>query len=92
MENKENKPKFRPNPSLKLMDQVREVLRYHHYAYRTESTYGQWILRYVRFYGGKTHPKLLGAGDVWTKYKKLSLPTNIRFPIYDGIMRPVIAI
>ena len=29
-------PKFRPNPKLKLMDQVREVLRYHHYAYHTE--------------------------------------------------------
>jgi len=26
---KENRPKFRPNPKLKLMDQVREVLRYH---------------------------------------------------------------
>ncbi|MEK7748270.1 MAG: hypothetical protein AAB300_04270 [Nitrospirota bacterium] len=28
----ENKHKFKPNPSLKLMDQVREVSRYHHYA------------------------------------------------------------
>jgi len=26
----ENKPKFHPNPKLKLMDKVREVLRYHH--------------------------------------------------------------
>ena len=48
MENQEkNKPKFHPNPKLKLMDQVREVLRYHHYAYRTEQTYCQWILRYI---------------------------------------------
>ena len=30
----ENKPKFKPDPKLKLMDQVRQVLRYHHYAYR----------------------------------------------------------
>ena len=37
----ENKPKFHPNPKLKLMEQVREVLRYHHYAYRTEQTYCQ---------------------------------------------------
>ncbi len=28
------------------MDQVREVLRYHHYAYRTEQTYCDWIKRY----------------------------------------------
>ena len=60
----ENKPKFHPNPKLRLMDQVREVLRYHHYAYRTEQTYCQWILRFIRFFGGKTHPRDLGAGDI----------------------------
>lgn len=60
----ENKPKFRPNPKLKLMDQVREVLRYHHYAYRTEQTYCQWILRYIHHFGGKTHPNQLGAKDI----------------------------
>jgi integron integrase len=60
----ENKPKFHPNPKLKLMDQVREVLRYHHYAYRTEQTYCQWILRYIHHFGGKTHPRSLGAKDV----------------------------
>ena len=45
---------FKPNPDLKLMDQVREVLRYHHYAYRTEQSYCQSILRYIRFYGTST--------------------------------------
>ncbi|MCX5818858.1 MAG: integron integrase [Deltaproteobacteria bacterium] len=60
----ENKPKFHPNQNLKLMDQVREVLRYHHYAYRTEQTYCQWILRYIKYFGGKSHPRLLGAKDV----------------------------
>jgi hypothetical protein len=39
MESQKNtQPKFRPNPGLKLMDQVREGLRYYHYAYRTEQT------------------------------------------------------
>lgn len=60
----ENKPKFRPNPKAKLMDQVREVLRYHHYAYRTEQTYCQWILRYIHHFGGKTHPNKLSAQHV----------------------------
>lgn len=46
------------------MDQVREVLRYHHYAYRTEQTYCQWILRYIHHFGGKTHPNLLGVQDI----------------------------
>ena len=61
---RENKPKFHPNSNSKLMDQVREVLRYHHYAYRTEQTYCQWIIRYIYHFGGKTHPKRLGAKDV----------------------------
>ena len=56
--------KFRPDPEAKLMDQITEVLRYHHYAFRTETTYCQWILRYLHFHGGKTHPKYLGAHHV----------------------------
>ncbi len=60
----ESKAKFRPNPKLKLMEQVREVLRYYHYAYRTEQTYCQWILRYINFFGGQTHPRLLDFCDV----------------------------
>ncbi len=43
VENMENNPKFCPNPYLKLIDQVREVLRYHHYAYRTETSYCQLL-------------------------------------------------
>lgn len=60
----ESKAKFRPNPKLKLMEQVREVLRYHHYAYKTEQTYCQWIVRYIRFFDSKVHSRDLGAGDV----------------------------
>ena len=41
----ENAKKFRPGPKLRLMDQVRQVLRYHHYAYRSEQTYCDWIMR-----------------------------------------------
>jgi integron integrase len=61
---KKKTPTFRPNPDLRLMDQVREVLRYYHYAYRTEQTYGHWILRYIHFFGGKTHPNRLGTQEV----------------------------
>ena len=43
----ENNKKFRPDPRSKLMDQARQVLRYHHYAYRTEQAYCDWIVRYI---------------------------------------------
>jgi len=56
--------KFKPNPEYRLMDQVREVLRYYHYAYRTEQSYSSWILQYIKFYGGKTHPKDMGKNEV----------------------------
>ena len=56
------KPKFRPQ-SVRLMDQVREVLRYHHYSVRTEHSYIKWILAFIRF-NGKKHPKDLGKQDI----------------------------
>ena len=37
-----------PNPKLKLMDQVREVLRIQHDSIRTERCYRDWIRRYVQ--------------------------------------------
>jgi integron integrase len=59
-----DRAKFRPNPKLKLMDQVREVLRYHHYAYRTEQTYCDWIKRYLKHHGYRAHPRELGERDI----------------------------
>ncbi len=36
------KEKYQPK-STRLMGQVREVLRYHHYSIRTEEAYTRWI-------------------------------------------------
>ena len=60
----DNKKKFKPNQDHKLMDQVREVLRYYHYAYRTEQTYCKWIKRYLGFFGMHRHPNPMGAAEV----------------------------
>lgn len=46
-------------PPKKLLDQVRDVIRLKHYAYRTEETYVQWIRRYILFHH-KRHPKEMG--------------------------------
>jgi integron integrase len=45
------------------MDQVREVLRFHHYAYSTEKSYVDWILRYIRF-NDRKHPKDMGKAEI----------------------------
>jgi hypothetical protein len=48
-----------PNPKARLHDQVREVLRFHHYSLRTEKAYWQWIRRYLVFC--RDHPHLTSA-------------------------------
>ncbi len=60
----ESKKNFTPNPNLKLLDQVRETLRYYHYARSTEKTYCQWILRYIYFYEKKIHPRDMGEKEI----------------------------
>ena len=52
-----------PNPKLKLMDQVREVLRVKHYAIRTEQAYCDWIRRYVSFHGMRSREDLFPGTD-----------------------------
>lgn len=42
--------KLQPNPQRPLREQVREVMRFFHYSQRTEETYWQWIVRYLRFH------------------------------------------
>jgi hypothetical protein len=52
---------------MKLLDEVRQVLRVRHYSYRTEQCYVAWIAHYLRFSKGDgpwRHPRELGAGDV----------------------------
>ena len=56
--------KFRPDPEKKMMEQACECLRYYHYSYRTEQSYLSWIFRYIRFFGGETHPRELNADSV----------------------------
>lgn len=55
-----------PRPPLqakRLLDQVRERLRYLHYSLRTEQTYVYWVRWFVRFHGVR-HPKGMGAAEV----------------------------
>ncbi len=61
---------IRPPPSVpapprgvRLLDQVRDRIRYKHYSIRTEHAYVQWIRRFVHFSDGR-HPRDLGPADV----------------------------
>ena len=49
--------------SSRLLDQVRERIRYCHYSLRTEQTYVYWIRFFIRF-SGVRHPRVMGAREV----------------------------
>lgn len=56
-----------PLLSVRLLDQVRERLRYMHYSLQTEKTYLYWIRFFVRWHGrvGKMrHPREMGRTEV----------------------------
>ena len=40
-----------PTDNRKLLDEVRDVMRLHHYSIHTGRTYAEWIKKYVRFHG-----------------------------------------
>jgi len=56
------KERFRPKPG-ELLDQVREVMQYHHYAIRTEQIYIKWILEYIHF-NETRHPQEMGKPEI----------------------------
>ena len=66
---------FRPKPG-KLLDQVREVMHYHHYAIRTEQTYVKWILDYIRF-NGTRHPQEMGKPEIERFLSHLAINRNV---------------
>lgn len=67
--------KFRPTAP-RLMDQVRETLRFYHYAYNTEKSYVDWILRFIRF-NGKRHPKAMGKPEIERFLSHLAVNRNV---------------
>ena len=59
----ENTPSGATPPKPRLLDQVRNKIRFKHYSIRTEQAYVDWIRRYILFHD-KRHPAELGATEV----------------------------
>ena len=53
--------KCKRRSSAKLLDQVRQVLRLHHYSIHTERSYIDWIVRFVRFHRMRSRENLYPA-------------------------------
>lgn len=60
----------------KLLVQLKEEIRRRNYSYRTEKTYVQWIIRYVRFHSLK-HPAGLNESNVVEFLNDLANKKNV---------------
>ncbi len=56
-------PPLPPLKASRLLDQVRERVRYLHYSIRTEQAYVHWVRAFVRFHGLR-HPAEMGGAEV----------------------------
>ena len=65
-----------PNNPVKLLDQVRALIRTLNLAYKTEQTYLLWIKRFILFHN-KRHPKEMGAVEIKAFLDYLALDRNV---------------
>jgi len=70
MENQEK------NPPKKLLDRVRDRIRFKHYSIRTEEAYASWIKRYILFHG-KKHPADMGKTEIESFLTHLAVDLNV---------------
>ncbi len=68
------------NKDRKIMDEVRDVMRLHHYSIHTERSYCDWIKRFIRFHKMKSRDDL--------KDGELKIEEFLTHPAVDGHVSP----
>ncbi|HLP77041.1 MAG TPA: site-specific integrase, partial [Candidatus Paceibacterota bacterium] len=80
---------FLPNPKARLRDQFHEVARFKHLSLRTEQTYWDWVVRFLKFHRnhsaavtdaplqGWKRPQEMGAGEVRNFLAHLAVTRNV---------------
>lgn len=66
---------FKPQ-SKKLLDQVVEVMRYHHYSIRSEESYVRWVKQFILF-NDKRHPSEMGKAEIERFLSHLAISRNV---------------
>ncbi|MCK5313402.1 MAG: integron integrase, partial [Desulfobacteraceae bacterium] len=56
--------KFKPDPKLKLMDRVRQVLRHFNYSYNTEKIYCGWIIKYIKYFNTQNYSSEMEGKEI----------------------------
>ena len=63
-------------PKKRLLDVVRDKIRFKHYSYATESSYVSWIKRYI-LYHDKRHPLEMGKSEIEAFLTFLAVEKNV---------------
>lgn len=74
--------KLIPNPNAKLREQFHEVARFKYLSSRTEATYWQWVVRFLKFHRGRSgnaRPLPQGEGGGWVHPRNLSAQNIAEF-------------
>ena len=61
---------------VRLLDQMRDVLRRLHYSLRTEESYVQWVRRFILFHD-KRHPASMGEAEVTAYLNHLAVNRTV---------------
>ena len=56
----------------KILDEVRDVMRLHHYSIHTERTYSEWIKKYIIFHCLNSRDDLKNGEKKIGKFKLIS--------------------
>src|SRR5882724_3634182 len=67
---------FRPNPKLRLREQLREVVRFKQFSPRTEEADWNWIKQFILFHG-KRHPREMAKPEIERFLSHLATNQNV---------------
>jgi integron integrase len=88
------KPGAPPLQSARLLDQVRERVRYMHYSLKTEKAYLYWVRFFVRWSakqpGGMRHPRDMAAQDVEAFLSMMANERNVSASTHNQALSAVL--
>ena len=61
----------------KIMDEIRDVMRLHHYSIHTERSHCDWIQRFIHFHNMKSRDELKG-GEFKIRFDTVSPLTSFK--------------
>jgi hypothetical protein len=67
---------LKPQPKIKLLERVRQIIRLKNYSYSTEKSYIYWIKRFIIFHN-KRHPKDMGESEIEKFLSHLAVERNV---------------